>query len=205
MSLKLIAKLLIVKSVLLYFSFLYVAYCWTITWVASLLMFLNFPKTFSTLLSYSIHFVISIKIGNRCVDYVLKASDLEKNLENVSIVDMRTGEDVKATRKTRVDLEPIYLRIDDIKKIIHYTHFIPVGRGFSQQLIDTNFPGWAWNQVCSVVMRSKAFELDKGAPIFKDNFEGILIYPNGKFTLDFGDLECPQKENYVPMRNREAN
>ena len=201
MGLKLISKVLIFSTILIYFAFLYITYRWTALWVADFLTELNFPKFIAVAISLVLHFLLYIKLSNICVDYFMLFLDLENNLEDVSIVSLRTGENLKATRKTRADLEPIYLKIDDIKKIIHYSHYIPVGRGFSQKLIDINFPGWAWNQVCSVVMRSKAFKYDNDSSSykFKVNFEGILIYPTGKFTLDFGDLQCPQKLNYKPI------
>lgn len=39
------------------------------------------------------------------------------------------------------------LNIDDLQEIAGYAHWIPVLRGFHEEFLQKNHPGWEWNQI----------------------------------------------------------
>ncbi|MFM7088990.1 MAG: hypothetical protein ACKOW9_05705 [Candidatus Paceibacterota bacterium] len=88
----------------------------------------------------------------------------------------------------------VYLKRKDVENIVHFMHFIPMGRGWSQRLITENYPGWNWNTMVTMLRIADAFELPAGpdGPV-AGNWEGVLLDGEGGFELDHGDLQHPAK------------
>lgn len=43
--------------------------------------------------------------------------------------------------------DSIYLSGHDVMRIAHHAHWIPIGRGFTRQFMEQNFPGWSFNSI----------------------------------------------------------
>jgi N-formylglutamate deformylase len=43
--------------------------------------------------------------------------------------------------------DSIYLSGHDVLRIAHHAHWIPIGRGFTRQFMDQDFPGWTFNSI----------------------------------------------------------
>jgi hypothetical protein len=63
----------------------------------------------------------------------------------------------------------LHLTRDDVDRIAHHAHWIPVNRGYSQAFVDTNYPGERFGELFGAilatgVLRSKVTGARLGAP-----------------------------------------
>lgn len=78
---------------------------------------------------------------------------------------------------------------DELNKLLHYGHIIPVSRGFTDAYVAKHFPGWHWNSLMAIwkaagiVVRSPA-----GGPPWCDP-EVVAIHFNGpdSFAVEWVD------------------
>ncbi|GAA1210810.1 hypothetical protein [Rhodoglobus aureus] len=51
-----------------------------------------------------------------------------------------------------------------LDKLLHYGHFIPMGKGYTQQHVEENFPGWTWSGLLEVLKAADVFVGRGGTP-----------------------------------------
>lgn len=39
----------------------------------------------------------------------------------------------------------------DLNELLHYGHFIPVGKGLTHAYVRQNYPGWEWNELIAML------------------------------------------------------
>lgn len=44
-----------------------------------------------------------------------------------------------------------HLDPDDLRKLFHHGHWIPVRRGITQAYVERHYPGWSWNTLTAVL------------------------------------------------------
>lgn len=44
-----------------------------------------------------------------------------------------------------------HLDPDDLRKLFHHGHWIPVLRGITQAYVERHYPGWSWNALTAVL------------------------------------------------------
>lgn len=48
-----------------------------------------------------------------------------------------------------------------IARLLHYGHIIPISRGFTEEHVNENYPGWTWNELSSI-MQSAGVVINRG-------------------------------------------
>ena len=82
----------------------------------------------------------------------------------------------------------LHLSAEEIAKLAHYGHFIPVGKGFTRRYVEDNFPGWEWNDIIPVLILNGVLStaereayLPVGPSLYIDEkVKGVTIHRNSK-------------------------
>jgi hypothetical protein len=57
-----------------------------------------------------------------------------------------------------------HLTLDQCNKLLHYSHVIPITKGFTAAYVADHFPGWTWNELVKVFVAAGIFVNRGGAP-----------------------------------------
>ncbi|CAN5771071.1 hypothetical protein BH24ACT5_BH24ACT5_07730 [soil metagenome] len=74
---------------------------------------------------------------------------------------MTTDVDVSRFREHRT--------LDDCKRLLHYSHWIAINRGYTATFVADNYPGWTWNELVQVFVAAGIFVNRGGAPATCDD------------------------------------
>lgn len=103
-------------------------------------------------------------------------------------------EDEDGFAKLRVTELSHYLVSSDVKRIAHYGHPIPIGRGFTRDFVNENYPGWEWGTLMGAIRQTGAYVANNGHGGFlSDDYIGILIFGPHKSLPDDGSIDHPLK------------
>lgn len=89
-----------------------------------------------------------------------------------------------------------YLTADDAKRLAHYAHPIPMGKGFHLEFMAKNYPGWSWGQLASTLGRAGLYVKNEGhGARLAEGYVGALVLAAGDGVAigDDGSLEHPLK------------
>ena len=90
-----------------------------------------------------------------------------------------------------------YLTGDDVRELAHYGHSIPIGRGFTRDYVNKNYPGWQWGQLMNVLRRADLYVKNEGhGGRIAEGCVGALILSEGGGVAipDDGSLKHPLKK-----------
>jgi hypothetical protein len=62
-----------------------------------------------------------------------------------------------------------HLTLDECKALLHYSHSIPITRGFTATYVADHFPGWTWNELVKVFVAAGIFVNRGGSPATCDD------------------------------------
>jgi hypothetical protein len=62
-----------------------------------------------------------------------------------------------------------HLTLDECKRLLHYSHSIPIHRGFTATFVAENYPEWTWNELVQVFVAAGIFVNRGGAPATCDD------------------------------------
>ncbi len=62
-----------------------------------------------------------------------------------------------------------HLTLDDCKRLLHYSHWIPINRGYTATFVAEHFPGWTWNELVRVFVAAGIFVNRGGSPATCDD------------------------------------
>lgn len=95
-------------------------------------------------------------------------------------------------------IDGFYLSAHDVKRVAHYGHFIPAGRGWTRDFMHKNFPGWSWGELMWAIRSSGLYRPNDGHGGKLDpSYVGLVVTRTEVFPDD-GTLEHPLKTAYVP-------
>jgi hypothetical protein len=87
-----------------------------------------------------------------------------------------------------------YLVAEDVKRLAHYGHVIPMGKGFTRDFMAAHYPGWEWGQLLSAIAKGGLFVPNQGhGGRLADGYSGVLVRLDGTAIADDGSLEHPLK------------
>lgn len=77
---------------------------------------------------------------------------------------------------------------DELNRLLHYGHIIPVSRGYTQAYVAEHFPGWSWNGLMAV-WRAADIVVNRGGspPKCKDNVVAIHFSGPSSFAVEWID------------------
>ena len=53
---------------------------------------------------------------------------------------------------------------DELNRLLHYGHIIPVSKGYTAKFVAENYPGWTWNQLIEVFIAAGIVVNRGGSP-----------------------------------------
>lgn len=53
---------------------------------------------------------------------------------------------------------------DELNKLLHYGHIIPISKGYTQDYVAENYPGWTWNDLVRTFVNAGVFVNRGGTP-----------------------------------------
>ena len=74
---------------------------------------------------------------------------------------MSTDVDVSHFREHRT--------LDECKRLLHYSHVIPISQGYTANFVAENYPGWTWNELVQVFVAAGIFVNRGGTPATCDD------------------------------------
>ena len=89
-----------------------------------------------------------------------------------------------------------YFTADDVRELAHYGHPIPIGRGFTRDYVNKNYPGWQWGQLMNVLRRADLYVKNEGhGGRIAEGYVGALVLAEGGGVAigDDGSLKHPLK------------
>ena len=89
-----------------------------------------------------------------------------------------------------------YLTGEDVRELAHYGHPIPIGRGFTRDYVNKNYPGWQWGQLMNVLRRADLYVKNEGhGGRIAEGYVGALVLSEGGGVAigDDGSLKHPLK------------
>jgi hypothetical protein len=89
-----------------------------------------------------------------------------------------------------------YFTADDVRELAHYGHPIPIGRGFTRDYVNKNYPGWQWGQLMNVLRRADLYVKNEGhGGRIAEGYVGALVLAEGGGVAigDDGSLTHPLK------------
>lgn len=95
-----------------------------------------------------------------------------------------------------VERRDCYFTAEDVRELAHYGHSIPIGRGFTRDYVNKNYPGWQWGQLMNVLRRADLYVKNEGhGGRIAGGFVGALILAEGDGVAigDEGSLKHPLK------------
>lgn len=51
---------------------------------------------------------------------------------------------------------------EELNRLLHYGHFIPVGRGYTAKYVEQNYPGWRWNELIRMLRMGGVIQKTEG-------------------------------------------
>lgn len=91
-----------------------------------------------------------------------------------------------------------YLGADDVKRLAHYGHVIPMGKGFTRDFMADHYPGWEWGQLLGAIAKAGLYAPNQGhGGRLADGYVGVLVLVDGSAVSDDGSLEHPLKSAWV--------
>lgn len=90
-----------------------------------------------------------------------------------------------------------YFTAEDVRELARYGHSIPIGRGFTHDYVNKNYPGWQWGQLMNVLRRADLYAKNEGhGGRIAEGYVGALILSEGGGVAvpDDGSLKHPLKE-----------
>lgn len=106
-------------------------------------------------------------------------------------------EQVQPVHRAAVYADAHYLSAFDVKRIAHYGHWIPAGRGWTREFMEANWPGWGWGEIMTAIKRSGAYRPNEGhGGQLHDGYIGVLINRT-ESVADDGSLQHPLKDAFV--------
>ena len=87
-----------------------------------------------------------------------------------------------------------YLVADDVKRLAHYGHVIPMGKGFTRDFMAAHYPGWEWGQLLGAISKAGIYVRNQGhGGRLAEGYVGVLVRLDGTAIADDGSLEHPLK------------
>ena len=83
-----------------------------------------------------------------------------------------------------------YLVADDVKRLAHFGHVIPMGKGFTRDFMAVHYPGWEWGQLLGAIANAGLYVPNRGhGGRLADGYVGVLVRLDGTVIADDGSLE----------------
>lgn len=87
-----------------------------------------------------------------------------------------------------------YLVAEDVKRLAHYGHVIPMGKGFTRDFMAAHYPGWEWGQLLGAIAKAGLYVPNQGhGGRLAEGYVGVLVQLDGTSIADDGSLEHPMK------------
>ncbi len=86
-----------------------------------------------------------------------------------------------------------HLTLDECKRLLHYSHSIPICHGFTAEYVAEHFPGWTWNELVRVFVAAGIFVNRGGAPATCDDRVVMFHFSSPEeFYVEWADGEEPE-------------
>lgn len=74
----------------------------------------------------------------------------------------------------------------ELDQLLHYGHFIPVGKGYTAAYVEQNYPGWTWNELIRILQIGGVIRRHEGGMMHCDpKVVGVRFGAGSRFAVEW--------------------